>query len=272
MMNTLLALTLSGSVLALLLLSLRYFILRRMPSTVYYYAWLLVLLRFALPLPGLIPDVRETAPPEAPAAREAAPDYREQTPVLFPGDVSPGALPALPDEAQGAAASGEAAELQATASAKRAAFSVPWRSPVFWLSVWALGTALCFGATVFSYLRFTLRLRRALHGPDRFARALYASIPGRKPKLVCSGALRTPLMFGVFSPMIVLPEREYDEELLLNILRHELTHYRRFDTLYKWVAVAVLSAHWFNPLSWLVRKELNRACELSCDEMLLRSP
>ena len=102
-MNTLLALTLSGSVLALLLLSLRYFILRRMPSTVYYYAWLLVLLRFALPLPGLIPDVRETAPPEAPAARESAPDYREQTPVLFPGDVSPGALPALPDEAQGAA-------------------------------------------------------------------------------------------------------------------------------------------------------------------------
>ena len=154
MMNTLLALTLSGSVLALLLLSLRYFILRRMPSTVYYYAWLLVLLRFALPLPGLIPDVRETAPPEAPAAREAAPDYREQTPVLFPGDASPGALPALPDEAQGAAAPGEAAELQAPASAKRAAFSIPWRSPVFWLSVWAFGTALCFGATVIPYFYF----------------------------------------------------------------------------------------------------------------------
>ena len=272
-MNTLLALTLSGSVLALLLLSLRYYVLRKMPSTVYYYAWLLVLLRFALPLPGLIPAAEAMlAPTEARTAHEAvAPDGWEQTPVLFPGDVSPGALPALPDEAQGAAASGEAVKPQATASAKRAAFSVPWRSPVFWLSVWALGTALCFGATVFSYLRFTLRLRRALHGPDRFARALYASIPGRKPKLVCSGALRTPLMFGVFSPMIVLPEREYDEELLLNILRHELTHYRRFDTLYKWVAVAVLSAHWFNPLSWLVRKELNRACELSCDEMLLRS-
>ena len=49
MMNTLLALTLSGSVLALLLLSLRYYVLRKMPSTVYYYAWLLVLLRFVCP-------------------------------------------------------------------------------------------------------------------------------------------------------------------------------------------------------------------------------
>ena len=51
-MRLLLTLTLSGSALALLLLSLRYFVLRRMPSTVYYYAWILVLLRFALPTPG----------------------------------------------------------------------------------------------------------------------------------------------------------------------------------------------------------------------------
>ena len=65
-MTILLRLTLSGSVLALLLFALRYLLLRRMPSTVYYYAWILVLLRFALPFPGLIPltagtDVHEPA-------------------------------------------------------------------------------------------------------------------------------------------------------------------------------------------------------------------
>ena len=54
-MTTLLTLTLSGSALALLLLALRYLLLKRMPSTVYYYAWLLVLLRFVLPLPGFVP-------------------------------------------------------------------------------------------------------------------------------------------------------------------------------------------------------------------------
>ena len=54
-MKTILVLTLSGSVLTLLLTVLRYTFLRKMPSTVYYYAWLLVLLRFALPLPGLVP-------------------------------------------------------------------------------------------------------------------------------------------------------------------------------------------------------------------------
>ena len=78
-------------------------------------------------------------------------------------------------------------------------------------------------------------------------------------------------MYGIFSPKIVLPERDYDEEQLTNILRHELTHYRRRDPLYKWLAVIILSAHWFNPLSWVIRREISRACELSCDEMLLRN-
>ena len=103
-MNTLLALTLSGSVLALLLLSLRYFVLRKMPSTVYYYAWLLVLLRFALPLPGLIPAAEAMlAPTEARTAHEAvAPDSWEQTPLFSPRDASLAALPAASAEEQDA--------------------------------------------------------------------------------------------------------------------------------------------------------------------------
>lgn len=270
-MKTLLVLTLSGSGLALLLLGLRYVALRRMPSTVYYYAWLLVLLRFALPLPGLIPTTVETRAADTPIYSEATiQDYNEQIPV-FPQNAVPAGAPAVSAESQISVQAAEMPETQTSVSAPKTTHSMDWRSPKLWLSVWAFGAALSMGLTVLAYLRFTIRLRHELHRPDRFTRELYASIPGRKPALFRSNAIRTPLMFGVFSPKIIVPEREYDEELLLNILRHEITHYRRFDTLYKWVAVAILSAHWFNPLSWFIRKELNRACELSCDEMLLRS-
>ena len=270
-MKTLLVLTLSGSGLALLLLGLRYVALRRMPSTVYYYAWLLVLLRFALPLPGLIPTTVETRAADTSIYSEATiQDYNEQIPV-FPQNAVPAGAPAVSAESQISVQAAEMPETQTSVSAPKTTHSMDWRSPKLWLSVWAFGAALSLGLTVLAYLRFTIRLRHELHRPDRFTRELYASIPGRKPALFRSNAIRTPLMFGVFSPKIIVPEREYDEELLLNILRHELMHYRRFDTLYKWVAVAILSAHWFNPLSWFIRKELNRACELSCDEMLLRS-
>lgn len=72
-METLLTLSLSGSALALLLLLLRRVFVRQMPSTVYYYAWLLVLLRFALPLPGLVPALSPSSQPEPTPAAMSAP-------------------------------------------------------------------------------------------------------------------------------------------------------------------------------------------------------
>ena len=41
---------------------------RRLPAGVYYYAWLLVLLRFVLPLPGFVPvtDLRTSGPAQVP--------------------------------------------------------------------------------------------------------------------------------------------------------------------------------------------------------------
>ena len=266
-MQILLSLTLSGSAMALMLLALRYVFLRRMPSTVYYYAWLLVLLRFVLPVPGLIPV--ETA------AREV------QTPIAAARPLHQQAVqPVTPSEPEGfvpvTAVTGKAEETQPetrpapiqTAAPRRN--YVNYKSPAFWLFVWAVGATLSFGAYLASYMFFTARVRRSLSPATVDDRRVYRTLPGRKPKLCRCAACNTPLMFGVFRPLIALPERIYSDEMLTNILRHELMHYRRRDTLYKWFAVAVLSTQWFNPLSYLIRREINRACELSCDEMLLR--
>ena len=272
-MQTLLVLSLSGSILALLLLSLRYLLLKTMPSTVYYYAWLLVLLRFALPLPGLVP----TGFSPAAEKPDATPAAVVRTETRTTRTVQPPTVAGFSQKETFSAADipvvVSSSELPDTASSvhpSRFERSVPWKSPVLWFGIWASGTVLCFSITLFSYLHFTRKLRPSLRAPDRSTRELYSSLPGRKPALSRSSKLRTPLMFGLFTPVIVLPDREYDEEQLYHILRHEMMHYRRFDTLYKWFSVLLLSAHWFNPLSWLIRRELNRACELSCDEMLLR--
>ena len=263
MMRVLLSLTLSGSALALLLLALRYLILKKMPSTVFYYAWLFVLLRFILPLPGLVPtELRESPAPaaytqtlseaEPPASLHAARTEQDDVPAAA---VQPSAYEPVPEQ-----------PAQRT-EAKR---YVNLKSSKLWLTVWAVGAGISLAATLVSYKLFTVRVRRSPSPATREDRRVYRLLPGRKPRLYRCAAFETPLMFGVLRPVITLPEREYDEELLRNILRHELLHYRRRDTLYKWFAVAVLSAQWFNPLSYLIRRELSRACELSCDELLLR--
>ena len=270
-MKMLLYMTLGGSALALLLLALRYVFLRRMPSTVYYYAWLLVLLRFALPLPGLVPtELRQSEHPAAAPVYTAAPVEEAAEPYVF-------TMPEKTAAPKTAAPTGMETDQTGTvpavvsSAAPRASRSFDWRSGALWLSIWAVGAVFSLAITVCAYLTFTRRLRQTLWRADPFSRALYASFPGKKPALWRNHAVKTPLMYGIFSPKIVLPDREYDEDQLANILRHELMHYRRRDPLYKWLAVFVLSVHWFNPLSWVIRRELSRACELSCDEMLLRN-
>ncbi len=275
-MYSLLVMTISGSVIALLLMGLRYTVLRKMPSTVYYYAWLLVLLRLALPLPGFIPAMGESAaaaPASAAPAAYSEIHVQENTDHVAELDYSDIAKSETDDstESQIVLNAVETQEMTVSETAPENTISIDWKSPKLWLSVWALGAVVSMGITVFSYLHFNFKLKKKLMEPDSFTKEVYDSILGRKPALYFSDSARTPMLLGVFRPKIVLPFREYNEELLLNILRHELTHYRRFDTLYKWVAATVLSLHWFNPLAWVIRREFNRSCELSCDEMLLRS-
>ena len=284
-MYPLLVMTISGSVLALVLLCLRYTVLRKMPSTVYYYAWLLVLLRFALPLPGLVPTSLGTAnvtpAPSAPAVYSEASaqeniqetvqeNIQENTAHVSELDYG-GVSESDPTVTHTVINEAETQEITVSETSQKATLSIDWKSPELWLSIWATGAIVSMGITVFSYLHFNFKLKKKLMEPDDFTKSVYASIPGRKPALYISDSARTPMFLGVIKPMIVLPYRRYNEELLLNILRHELTHYRRFDTIYKWGASAVLSMHWFNPVAWFIHREFNRACELSCDEMLLRS-
>jgi beta-lactamase regulating signal transducer with metallopeptidase domain len=80
---------------------------------------------------------------------------------------------------------------------------------------------------------------------------------------------------GIVHPTVVLQRFAYVknamEKELNDILRHELTHYRRKDIFYKWFVVVATSLHWFNLLMVCIRWEVGRACELSCDEAIISS-
>ncbi len=80
----------------------------------------------------------------------------------------------------------------------------------------------------------------------------------------------SPMLTGFFRPQIILPRQEFSTEELRMIFRHELTHYKRNDLLYKTAALAVRAAHWFNPLSALMLRNISEACEYSCDETVVK--
>lgn len=78
-----------------------------------------------------------------------------------------------------------------------------------------------------------------------------------------------PFVIGLRRPCLLLPEASMAAELSVvdwrNLLRHELTHYERRDLLYKWLLLACQCLHWFNPLVYLLGRQIEQDCEISCD-------
>lgn len=74
---------------------------------------------------------------------------------------------------------------------------------------------------------------------------------------------------GILRPVVIYDaeEAEADKKLLLT---HELVHIRRLDMVWKILSVAVLCLHWMNPFAWWCVRELEKACEESCDEEVQR--
>ena len=95
----------------------------------------------------------------------------------------------------------------------------------------------------------------------------------RAVQIRVSDKIAAPLTYGVLRPVILLPKclDWTDEKNLRYILAHEFTHIRRFDIMKKWLLVAAVCVHWFNPLVWVMYILANRDIELSCDETVVRS-
>ena len=81
--------------------------------------------------------------------------------------------------------------------------------------------------------------------------------------------IASPMIIGFFRPRIVLPVGDMEDKELFYIFVHELIHYKQKDMFYKWLIQIVVCAHWFNPFVYLLEKEVNKSCELSCDEKII---
>lgn len=283
-LSTLLRLSVLGSALAWALFLAKLALGERVSWRVYYALWLFVLLRLCVPVGVTLPvpalelenpfavlwGNMPATPPPAPDVPQvpAVPDLPED-PGSQAAEPGTGGLPAAPE----APAPPEAPDAPAPAAPPagwEAALSA-LASPVFWTVLWAAGALVCLGRYVWGYRRFAKTLRRTVQEPPEEARKILRTLdPKGRVRLAESPAANTPLLIGLLRPVIVLPPGITDAARLEDILAHELIHARRLDLPYKWWAAAVGCVHWFNPMVHLVRREIARACELSCDEAVVQ--
>ncbi len=144
----------------------------------------------------------------------------------------------------------------------------PWAA-----AAWLTGAVLCAGWFLFGHLRAMRRYREALPLDDPgAARFVQRFLPRRHVSVRLCQGLGTPLTYGVFRPVILLPADldRRDRRRLAYILAHELTHIRRFHIPFKYLLTAAVCLHWFDPLAWVMYVLAGRDIELSCDEAVLR--
>lgn len=243
-LSTLLSLTLSGSVLIGVLLVIRPLLRRRLRHSGQYYLWLVPLVRLLLPVfPAIgLPESVGQALPEA---------------------ISDGVLwPRAPD--------------MALAGPNRQAAGLDLLSllPELLVILWGTVAIVLALRAVWRYVRCLRALERESRPAGECAQAVYEDAcrmlgVTRLPRLLVCPGLRSPMQAGLIRPMVLLPDENSGEDVLRAALLHELTHYRRLDLCYKWLAEAAVCVHWFNPLVYILRRELSRECELSCDESVL---
>ena len=93
------------------------------------------------------------------------------------------------------------------------------------------------------------------------------------PEIALSADIPSPAVFGVFRPVLVLPEAaigRLSRKRAEHILLHELAHIKRRDLLVNAFYTLLQIAYWFNPLLWLLRRRLQHLRELCCDATVAR--
>lgn len=141
-----------------------------------------------------------------------------------------------------------------------------------WGIVWLTGMVLCAAFLFLSYLHWYRKFRTSVLVKNGFvSRWLERHKIKRPVRIRQSGNIAAPLTYGIFRPVILMPETtEWGNEKQLEcVLLHEYMHIRHWDMLLKLAAALVLCLHWFNPMVWLCYLLFNRDIELACDEAVV---
>ena len=91
-----------------------------------------------------------------------------------------------------------------------------------------------------------------------------------KAEIRINDNVAAPILFGGLKSVLYIPRGIYDTSKMQYIAAHEGVHIRRNDTGIKWFVALVKCIHWFNPLVYYLVRQMNEACEISCDAEAVR--
>ncbi len=263
--NFLLEANLMASIAILLMLPIRRFLRGRLGSRAIYFAWLLVAVRLLCPLTLPNPALNGIRSPFAmdsairPIAGQLMVRFQD---ILSRVEQLMEEHPALPGSAAVAKDMNHLLEGMYNGML-----------PLTLMKIYLAGAALVLIWFAAANLRFRLRLRAGRIEP----------ISGRlleQYELLCrqrnvrpipvyfTDPLPSACLVGIFRPYIALPLSAPPQEAV-QVLTHEVCHYKGGDHLWALLRLLCCAVHWFNPLVWAAAYMSRTDGELACDERVI---
>ncbi len=90
----------------------------------------------------------------------------------------------------------------------------------------------------------------------------------KRPQILICPFIKAPFTIGLIKPLIILPKEGSSEDRFL-YLSHELCHIKNHDILWKCMAFAAILIHWYNPLVYILFREICSLGEKTCDELVI---
>ncbi len=256
-MKILLSLSVSGALLLLLILGLKPLYKNRFSKRWQYYIWIVVALRFLLPFTpdnAIVGSLFEKI--DTVAITNEIPTSPN---ILVPADTG----------------NNNAEPIQTNREINAAAMREPFNKYVCLFFIWSALALVLFVRKITVYQGFIQYIKAGnKEVSDIKILNLLSDCEEKlniktRVELSRNSLIASPMLIGFFRPKIILPISELEDRELSYVFVHELIHYKQRDMFYKWLIQIVVCVHWFNPFVYLLEKEVNKSCELSCDEKVI---
>ena len=138
------------------------------------------------------------------------------------------------------------------------------------LLVWLLVSIILFARFALKYRRFIKTVSSYTNLAGKADKKLFNKVKAelgikRNIELAVIDEYISPMTFGLIKPKVIMPLNDFSEVEKKYIFMHELNHRKNHDTLLKLMIEIYRCIFWWNPLSYLLKSDMDYKLELKCD-------
>lgn len=137
-------------------------------------------------------------------------------------------------------------------------------------AAWSIGAAIGMAQYIVQRIKITRMMKHATfcskEVENQFAQRCAAEGRyARRVRVRQSYQIEIPRVTGILHPIVVLPVEKYSVEERDVVFRHELTHVKHHDILFRNLTMLLCIIHFMNPFAWWLNRQMRKWSEYACD-------